>query len=1163
MLLHKFKWMAIGMALTVCVVFLYNHRDVFNDLKGGIENRNVTHINPEFASYIGAFTTGYVSSGSSIRIKLSSEFAGNIQLNSPLEAGYFSFDPAIEGETVWKDAQTLEFKPKDRLKPGQIYDASFHLNKLMEVKKELKEFEFRFQVIKQSVQLLVGDLKSYHGNDFNFYGLSGQVSTADYAAPQEVEKTMGAKLGTASLSLKWIHSEDGTLHKFLIDSIERPGTGEGKLSVNCQAEKLGVQYVSEQSLRVPSKNTFVFLSAKVQNDNDQFILLNFSNPVDPSQTLEGLIGLTNSAELKYTVNNNQILMYPTNIQSGSYTLKINEAVKDSKGKALETNSEHSIVFNEIKPAVKFSGSGNILPSDGNLSMPFETVNLRAVDVRVIKIYENNVLQFLQNNDMDGGNQLAQVGKKVTEKRINLGITNPADFGTWKKFSLDIGSLIKSEPGAIYRVTLSFKKSYSTYSCLGNTNVEKFEMEEIKPEEDEEEVAYYSYYYDDYSYTNYEEEGDDEGGYNWTQRDDPCKSAYYRQYNRSVSRNVLASDLGLTLKKGNDGSMFAVVNDLVSTKPLSNVTLELYDYQKQLLHTAKTNAEGQCFISLHQKAYFLIARKDNQRAYLKLDDGTSLLMSMYDVSGDAIRKGIKGFIYGERGVWRPGDSLFLNFILEDKLGSIPANHPVIFELSNPQGQLYKRLVSNKSTDGFYNFNTATDKDVPTGLWNAEIKVGAIKFNKSVRIEAIMPNRLKIDLNVGDNKLVLGTKPTTIKLHTNWLTGAMAKNLNANISVALSAGETEFPKFKDYIFDDQALRFDAQSIVVFDGKVDEEGNTSFPLNLNVQKNAPGFLKAAFNTMVFEPGGAFSVDRFSLDYSPYNFYTGIKLPTGEKNSGILYTDREHVINVATVDYLGNGVSRPHLKFEMYKLEWRWWWDQYNDELANYASDEYHKPVQIENFSSHNGTAAIKIKIKENEWGRYLIRVIDIEGGHSSSTVAYFDWANWMERDGGDNNKIISNMLNFTTDKSSYKTNEEVKVTIPSPQNGRALVTIENGSRVIEAHWQETEKGSTVFKFKVTPQMAPNIYVHVSLMQPHSRNNDLPIRLYGVVPVTIDDPETHLQPVITMPKKLAPEQEVAITVSEQQGKEMAFTLAVVDEGLLDITRFKTPNPYATFYAK
>ncbi|MFO0357461.1 MAG: alpha-2-macroglobulin family protein [Sphingobacteriaceae bacterium] len=1160
MLLTKLKWMAIGVAITASGVWVYNHRDALKNLTGSNSNAVYKKIDPEFANYISAFTTGYISAGSTIKVKLSSEFANSTQLNAPLKEEYFSFEPSIEGETVWKDGQTLEFKPKERLKAGQQYKATFHLNKLIEVKKELQEFEFQFETIKQSVQLQVGELKCYHSNDFNLYSLTGNVSTADFIDNATAEALLEAKLGSSKLNPKWQHNEKGTVHKFLLDSIERPNTSPSTLSFNCDAKALGLEIKLNKELEVPKKNEFKLLSTNVISENEQYVLLNYSNPIDQNQSLEGLINLGNLKDLKYIVNNNQVLIYPNEFKTGSYVMKIEAGVRDTKGQRINDVSEHNIVFSEVKPAVRFVGNGNILPSTNNLNLPFESVNLRAVDVKIVKIYENNVLQFLQNNDMDGGNNLAQVGKKIVEKRINLGITNPADYGVWKKFSLDLSSLIKSEPGAIYRVFLSFRKSYSTYSCLGNTIDDKFEMEEIKQEEDEE-VSFYGYYYEDYYSSGYEYDENEE--YNWRDRDDPCKASYYRQYERTVAKNILASDLGITLKKGNDNSLFVVANDLITTDPISKVTLELYDYQKQLIQTEETNGDGQAFINLKQKAYFLVAKKDNQRSYIRLDDGATLPLSMYDVSGEAIKKGIKGFIYGERGVWRPGDSLFLSFILEDKLGNIPANHPVVFELSNPQGQMYKRLFSNKSVDGFYNFSTVTDKNVPTGLWNAEVKIGSIKFNKSIRIENIMPNRLKIEVNAGDNKLLVAQDNNMINLHANWLTGAVVHNLPANIQVALSSSETSFPKFKDYIFDDATLRFESQNITIYDDKLDDNGNASFPLNLDVQKNAPGFLKANFTTRVYEQGGAFSVDRFSIPLSPYIYYTGIKIPQGEKNTGILYTGKDHWIDIATCDFKGIPASRGNLKFEMYKLEWRWWWDQCNDEIANYASDEYHKPVQVETISSSNGKAKVRVNVKENEWGRYLIKVTDLDGGHSASLVTYFDWPNWMERDGGTDNKIVSNMLHFTTDKSSYKTGDEVKVSIPSPEKSRALVTIENGSRVLEAHWLETEKGTTVFNFKIKPEFAPNIYVHVSLMQPHKRANDLPIRLYGVVPITVDDPETHLKPTISMPAELMPEQNVSITVGEENGKEMAFTLAIVDEGLLDITRFKTPNPWTTFYSK
>ncbi|MEO6303424.1 MAG: hypothetical protein ABIP51_09630, partial [Bacteroidia bacterium] len=278
--MNKIKYMAIGVAMTAGVVLIYNNRDVFKNLTGSNKNGGIVNkINPEFASYISAFTTGYISTGSTIKIKLSSEFASTTQLNTPLKEGYFSFDPSIEGETVWKDGQTMEFKPTERLKPGQIYKATFHLSKLVEVKKELEEFEFQFQAIQQSAQLQVNDLKSYNSNDFDLYSLSGNISTADFADNSLVEKSLNARLDSKNMNVKWVHNEKGTLHKFVIDSIERPGSSSGKLSLNCDAKELGITYTAKQSFEVPAKGELVLLSTKIISvEADPYVLVNFSNP---------------------------------------------------------------------------------------------------------------------------------------------------------------------------------------------------------------------------------------------------------------------------------------------------------------------------------------------------------------------------------------------------------------------------------------------------------------------------------------------------------------------------------------------------------------------------------------------------------------------------------------------------------------------------------------------------------------------------------------------------------------------------------------------------------------------------------------------------------------------------------------------------------------------
>ena len=116
----------------------------------------------------------------------------------------------------------------------------------------------------------------------------------------------------------------------------------------------------------------------------------------------------------------------------------------------------------LKPGVRLLGKGVILPSSNGLIFPLEAVNLKAVEVRIVRIYENNIIQFLQMNHLDGEYQLKRVGRLILKKTVQLNTGTAMDFGKWNAFSLDLSNLIRSEPGAIYRVELGFRKKHSLY-----------------------------------------------------------------------------------------------------------------------------------------------------------------------------------------------------------------------------------------------------------------------------------------------------------------------------------------------------------------------------------------------------------------------------------------------------------------------------------------------------------------------------------------------------------------------------------------------------------------------------------------------------------------------------------------------------------------------------
>ncbi|MEK7254337.1 MAG: MG2 domain-containing protein, partial [Bacteroidota bacterium] len=369
------------------------------------------------------------------------------------------------------------------------------------------------------------------------------------------------------------------------------------------------------------------------------------------------------------------------------------------------------------------------------------------------------------------------------------------------------------------------------------------------------------------------------GFQWQHRSNPCFGAYYN-FENFTQTNVLASDLGITAKGGNDGSMFVAVADLRSTKSVGDCELEFYDFQQQLLGTAKTNGDGVAELKLDKKCFLIIAKKEKQKGYLKTADGNALSLSRFDVAGEVAQKGLKGYIYGERGVWRPGDSLHLNFILEDKAGTLPKNYPISFELTDARGQLQYKTVTTKNTENLYAIPLATSPDAPTGNWIAVVKAGGARFEKVLKIETVKPNRLKINLDFGKAELTSRDEPATAKMQVDWLHGAPGSNLKTVVEAQVSSVKTEFKGFADYEFDDPARRVIGEPVTIFDGTTDKNGSATVRASFLADKStAPGKLKVNLRARAFEKGGDASVWNSTVGYSPFAAYAGVLIPNNQQ--------------------------------------------------------------------------------------------------------------------------------------------------------------------------------------------------------------------------------------------------------------------------------------------
>lgn len=1085
---------------------------------------------PETNKYIYAHTSGTITSGSSIYIYLEETPDSKFKPGEILPPNLIKIHPKVSGQLLYSSEKTLKFIPDKPLQNGEEYQVKLNLEKLMNAPVSEHEYTFKFKVVELKAAFDSGNLQPTKNEDTLSY--KGILYSSDFIPSSVIENAVKVKWEGNPLSINWEHNAH--THTFYINNIAK-GPNNQQLNFYFDTQLIPKE---EYSITIPKKKQFAVLNISLHNKDAHAVQVDMSNEPDPNQDPNGLITIKGIKDIKYRISQNSIICYFTSPEKTSeLEVTVHEGLRDKEGQTLNENYTQILSLPSDNPAVKFIGDGIIVPAEGKILIPFSAVALKAVDVQIIKIFRQNMNFFLQENDLDGDNEIIRTARPVFQKKIEL---NPdhkiIDLDKWNDFTLNLSDLVQLEKGVIYRIDIRFRKSYTTLDCAQSTNDSP------------------NYYTTDWDNDRYYYESGYGNDYNWSERNNPCSNSYYTN-NHFIHKNIINTSLGIIAKRGSNNRYFVAVNDIVTAEPVSGCTVSLYDFQNQRIDSVYTDKNGFAYLNTSTQAFIVQAQKGNDKAWLKVADGNTLSMSNFNVSGQDVQSGLKGFIYGERGVWRPGDNIYLAFILDNQENVLPDGHPIVAELIDPEGQISESRQSNISDCPIHSFRFSTSPEAPTGYWRAAVKVGGKTFSKTLRIETVKPNRFSINMQFPENKLIGKGAVNTIDVNTRWLNGAAAPKRKAVTEVKLNAANYQFKAYPDYTFTNPSVDFSPYSATLFDGTTDENGHFSFNTAKIDLGNAPGILKATFNTRLFEEGGDFSSSSYTTYYSPYNQYAGFRLPQSE--DGWYPTNRPLSLQGVVIHPDGKKVTKnTKIEVRIYKLDWSWWWDSEGNSIGNYIHRSYNRPVFEKQILAKEGSFEVNFSIPE--YGRYYIETIDPESDQAAGQVVYF--GSWAELSGSES----ATMLTFSTDKETYRTGEKVHVKIPSSQGGVAIVSLENGTRFKDIRRMTTNKEFTDFEFEATPAMAPNVYIFVTLLQPQKdKDNDRPIRMYGVVNINIEDPALHLQPVIQLNKELRPGQDFNISVSEKNHQDMYYTLAIVDEGLLSLTSFRTPEPFPAFYAR
>ncbi|MFN3713474.1 MAG: alpha-2-macroglobulin family protein [Alcanivoracaceae bacterium] len=1077
-------------------------------------------LSEDWQHHLARYPEGWVSSEAPLLIRFQHDVISEEQLNRP-QPNLISLSPSLPVQVTFVARDLLQILPAQKLRSGQSLAITLHPVGLDGVPSTLSPQTFQVRAIEQDFSVTLSGLIPIAGSD-NAMSLSGELSTADVSELNEIQRLIKVEHDGEELSVIWDAAENRRDYRFRVDDIVRSAQ-ETALQLRWDGAILGAASRGQRELRVPAIARFEITGHRVVQHPEVYVEVLFTEPLDRNQNLNGLVQL-NQRDARVRVDGSVLRVYPAGAVDGDVVLSVSEGIRSTARRALPAPWQQTVTFSAELPGVRFVGDGAILPSAAQLSVPFEAVNVDSVHVIAHKVHANTLEQYLQQYRMNSTVQDYLTGNVLWSKAFSL---PEIPRGRWQRFHLDLTELMARHPEGMVRLELRINRSHSIYPCEG-------------PRPAANEVSQ---------------------TYDYGQRNNPCHDAYYSYGNRHVSaRSFFASNLGLLVKKGAANKFDIVVTDLLTAQPIDKAQLTLYSLQRQPIGRGQTDRHGMASLQPEGQAFYLVARHGSQLGYLRIPAGDALPTNQFDTGGEHVRNGLKGFLYGERDVWRPGDDIHLTFILEQQDNS-NQSHPVTLELYDPRGTRVASQTRVDPLNDFYTFTLRTAENAPTGNWRALVRAGGATFDKTLKIETIVPNRLKVNLSVDQEPLTLARMPVRTELFGQWLHGATASNLKADTEVRLVGKPTRFSGWTDYRFDDPVRSFSSSPQKVFDGRLDAEGRAAFPVALAVSSPPPGMLSATFITRIFEQSGNFSTAIRTLDVMPFSEWVGIHIPAGSGYYDAVPQDRDHPVLIQMLDAEARPLANREVAVSVYRMDWRWWWHQEEEDLANYLRREHHLPVAEARVRTNDkGQARWQFDANQYEWGRHLVRVCH-QGAdhHCTGQIVYLGWSSAQA-----SSPDAATQLMLSTDKEKYQVGDNAKVRLPALRQGRVLLSLENGSQVLEKRWLDLKPGQTEISIPITAAMAPNVYVHMTLLLPHQqRETDAPIRLYGIVPLHVEDPATRLAPTIEAADKVRPESTFRIRVAETDGKAMTYTLALVDEGLLGITGYRAPDPHHHFYRR
>ncbi len=617
-----------------------------------------------------------------------------------------------------------------------------------------------------------------------------------------------------------------------------------------------------------------------------------------------------------------------------------------------------------------------------------------------------------------------------------------------------------------------------------------------------------------------------------------------------------SDIGLHLRRfPQQLELFAA--SIATGAPLPDVEVALYDSTgKPLAQRIFTDVDGRATLPAQASASVLLGKHGQQLAFIGLA-GPALDLSEFAISGRPQRP-LEIYAYGPRDIYRPGETVDVTALLRDSDGRASAPLPLNARLIRADGKLAAEYVLPAGELGHYSHSFAIPSDAPTGRWQLELRVDP-KSNTpdhlySFLVEEFLPERMKLTLTTPAAALTAGQE-ALLDIQGDFLYGAPAAGARVTGDLLVRPARELLEQFPGYRFGNPDGIPRGQEQQLFDATLDEAGHYQQSFQ-PWEGDLTTPLTARIRTQLFEAGGR-PVAR-SLEWSiwPADTLVGIR-PLFDKDE----SDSETQVGfeVIRTNAAGELLAANDLEVALVRESRDYYWQFEPGSGWSRQYSELAYPVVRQNLSFPvGGRGQLTLPV---EWGRYRLEILDPVTGLTTRYRFEAGWS-WEDTEQGG---ARPDQVTLTLDRPAYKAGEVAKVQVVPPQGGHALITVE-GDRVL---WQRRlelpAEGATVEIPIDADWTRHDLYVTALVLRGAGAvDKATPARAVGLKHLPLERGERRLAVELTAPERMEPERPLAVDVAVPgaAGESAMVTIAAVDEGILALTDFQSPDPFDWFFA-